>query len=51
VELFGFAHFAPLAVACLVAFLCSGRRGIYHAQRRALPKWIPSRRGSAPAGS
>lgn len=33
-ELFGPGVVAPAAVACAVAFLCSGRRGIYPTQRR-----------------
>lgn len=38
VELFGAAHALPLALACGVAFLCSGRRGLYRSQRFAIPK-------------
>ena len=34
IELLGPAHALPLALACLAAFACSGRRGIYAAQRR-----------------
>ncbi|HEX8430502.1 MAG TPA: chloride channel protein, partial [Longimicrobium sp.] len=33
VELFGVEYAAYLAVACFVAFLCSGRAGIYQSQR------------------
>ena len=32
-ELFGLGATAPLLVACVVAYLCSGRRGIYATQR------------------
>lgn len=45
-ELFGPEHALPLAIACGMAFLCSGGRGIYRTQRRDLPRlagWI--RRG------
>jgi H+/Cl- antiporter ClcA len=38
VELFGGAYGVPLAVACFVAYLCSGHRGIYTAQRMGVPK-------------
>jgi H+/Cl- antiporter ClcA len=38
VELFGGAQVAPLAVACFVAYLCSGHNGIYLSQRIAVPK-------------
>ena len=34
-ELFGTGAIAPVAVACMVAYLCSGRSGIYPAQQRA----------------
>jgi H+/Cl- antiporter ClcA len=34
IELFGPSIAVPLAIACGVAFLCSGRHGIYTAQRR-----------------
>jgi H+/Cl- antiporter ClcA len=33
-ELFGAAHAPYLAAACLIAYACSGRSGIYQAQRR-----------------
>lgn len=33
-ELFGVGVVPPAAIACAVAFACSGRRGIYPAQRR-----------------
>jgi H+/Cl- antiporter ClcA len=33
VEVFGWGLVAPAAVACAVAWLCSGHRGIYPAQR------------------
>ena len=35
-ELFGVVHALPLALACGVAFLCSGRAGIYRSQRWAI---------------
>jgi H+/Cl- antiporter ClcA len=38
VELFGGAQAVPLAVACFVAYLCSGHNGIYLSQRIAVPK-------------
>ncbi len=37
VEIFGTGAVAPAAVACVVAYLCSGRRGIYPTQRRQAP--------------
>ena len=42
IELFGAAYAVPIAVACFVAYLCSGHNGIYLSQRIAVPK--------APAG-
>jgi len=38
VELFGGAYAVPVAVACFVAYLCSGHSGIYLSQRIAVPK-------------
>ena len=38
VELFGAANTPYVAVACCVAFLCSGHSGIYLSQRVAVPK-------------
>jgi H+/Cl- antiporter ClcA len=38
IELFGVEHALPLAVACLVAFLCSGHVGIYRSQRFIITK-------------
>lgn len=38
IELFGAAHMIPIAVACFVAYLCSGHSGIYLSQRIAVPK-------------
>lgn len=38
VELFGAEHVVPIAVACFVAYLCSGHSGIYLSQRIAVPK-------------
>jgi H+/Cl- antiporter ClcA len=43
IELFGAAHAVPIAVACFVAYICSGHNGIYLSQRIAVPK-----RGSRP---
>lgn len=37
-ELFGAAHLVPMAVACFVAYLCSGHNGIYLSQRIAITK-------------
>ena len=45
VELFGGGQAAPLAVACFVAYLCSGHNGIYLSQRIAVAK-----RGKVKAG-
>ncbi|MCJ2181956.1 voltage-gated chloride channel family protein [Novosphingobium sp. 1949] len=38
VELFGGAHLVPIAVACFVAYVCSGHNGIYLSQRVGVPK-------------
>ena len=38
IELFGAAYAVPIAVACVVAYLCSGHNGIYLSQRVAVPK-------------
>jgi len=38
VELFGATHIVPIAIACFVAYLCSGHSGIYLSQRIAIPK-------------
>ena len=38
IELFGAAYAVPIAVACFVAYLCSGHHGIYLSQRVAVPK-------------
>uniref|UniRef100_UPI0030ECE21E chloride channel protein n=1 Tax=Pseudomonas proteolytica TaxID=219574 RepID=UPI0030ECE21E len=38
IELFGAAHAVPIAVACFVAYVCSGHNGIYLSQRIAVPK-------------
>jgi len=38
IELFGSAHAVPIAVACFVAYICSGHNGIYLSQRIAVPK-------------
>ena len=37
-ELFGAAHMLPIAVACFMAYMCSGHSGIYLSQRVAIPK-------------
>jgi H+/Cl- antiporter ClcA len=37
-ELFGATHMVPIAVACFVAYICSGHTGIYLSQRIAVPK-------------
>jgi len=41
IELFGATYAVPIAVACFVAYLCSGHNGIYLSQRVAVPK-IPA---------
>jgi H+/Cl- antiporter ClcA len=38
IELFGAIYAVPIAVACFVAYLCSGHNGIYLSQRVAVPK-------------
>jgi H+/Cl- antiporter ClcA/PII-like signaling protein len=38
IELFGSAYAVPVAVACFVAYICSGHNGIYLSQRIAVPK-------------
>ena len=38
IELFGAAYAVPIAVACFVAYLCSGHNGIYLSQRVAVAK-------------
>jgi H+/Cl- antiporter ClcA len=38
IELFGATHAVPIALACFIAYLCSGHTGIYRAQRVAVPK-------------
>ena len=43
IELFGAAYAVPIAVACFVAYLCSGHNGIYLSQRLAVPK-VPANR-------
>ena len=45
-ELFGAVHVIPIALACGVAFLCSGHSGIYLSQRVGTPK--PGRKGTGP---
>lgn len=46
IELFGAGYAVPIAVACFVAYLCSGHNGIYLSQRVAIPK-VPAN-GLAP---
>jgi H+/Cl- antiporter ClcA len=46
IELFGASYAVPIAVACFVAYLCSGHNGIYLSQRVAIPK-VPAN-GLAP---
>ena len=41
VELFGATHIVPIAIACFLAYLCSGHSGIYLSQRIAVPKTGP----------
>jgi H+/Cl- antiporter ClcA len=38
IELFGATHAVYLALACFVAYLCSGHSGIYLSQRMGVPK-------------
>ncbi len=38
IELFGATHTVYIAVACFLAYLCSGHTGIYLSQRIAVPK-------------
>ncbi len=38
IELFGSANAVPIAIACFVAYICSGHSGIYLSQRIAVPK-------------
>ena len=38
VELFGATNIVPIAIACFVAYICSGHSGIYLSQRIAVPK-------------
>ncbi|HLP08420.1 MAG TPA: voltage-gated chloride channel family protein [Opitutaceae bacterium] len=38
IELFGAAHAPYFALACFIAYYCSGHSGIYHAQRIGVPK-------------
>jgi hypothetical protein len=38
IELFGATHAVYLAVACFMAYLCSGHSSIYLAQRIGVPK-------------
>ncbi len=36
IELFGIGAILPLAIACVLSYAISGRRGIYHSQKHAL---------------
>ncbi len=47
IELFGAAYALPIALACFVAFLCSGHTGIYLSQRIGLGKPGWPKRGSS----
>ncbi|HLP02759.1 MAG TPA: voltage-gated chloride channel family protein [Opitutaceae bacterium] len=38
IELFGATHAPYFALACFIAYYCSGHSGIYHAQRIGVPK-------------
>jgi len=38
IELFGATHGVSIAMACFIAYLCSGHSGIYLSQRVAVPK-------------
>jgi len=38
IELFGATYGLYMAVACFIAYLCSGHSGIYLSQRIAVPK-------------
>jgi H+/Cl- antiporter ClcA len=42
IELFGATHGVYLAIACFLAYLCSGPSGIYLAQKLAVPKIRPT---------
>lgn len=44
IELFGATHMVPIAVACFVAYVCSGHNGIYLSQRIGVAK--PGRGGT-----
>ena len=46
VELFGGEHVLLYAIACFVAYYCSGSTGIYSAQRIAVAKFEPEADGS-----
>ncbi len=47
IELFGSGYALPLALACFVAFLCSGHTGIYLSQRIGLSKPGWAKRGAS----
>ncbi|MEX7291548.1 chloride channel protein, partial [Pseudomonas aeruginosa] len=47
IELFGATHGVYLAVACFLAYLCSGHNGIYLSQRIAVPKAATGLAGGA----
>lgn len=49
IELFGSTHSAYLAVACFVAYLCSGHMGIYKAQKLGVAKLVLNTKAQTPA--
>lgn len=49
IELFGSTHIVYLAVACFLAYLCSGHSSIYLSQRVGVPKTITMRKIPAEA--
>jgi H+/Cl- antiporter ClcA len=49
IELFGATHSAYLAVACFVAYLCSGHVGIYKAQKLGVAKLALTTKPESPA--
>ena len=40
VEMFGAGAVVPMAVGCVIAYVCSGHHGIYSSQRVAVPKYF-----------
>jgi H+/Cl- antiporter ClcA len=49
-ELFGPEAGAFAAIACVVSYLVSGHRGIYHSQRRGLRKYPTPRSRDSSSG-